>query len=293
MTTAPGGYAHGHRWVKHVLGSTHTTIVVTVAWAGLGLLVAHRVTAAALARAFPAQQAGAGRSWLRRVRRWWRGPALEQAALSPALRRLARTLLAAAQPVVVALDTTRRGPWAGWVAGSVGAGRTLPSGWAGLPSPWPTGRCRAGPRWPLVADRGLPSAALCAQWRDGSPDLRVRWRWSAWGTGDRVSASGRAPRAAGRRGGGQRPAATRGRGPVAQPRGPAALVVSAAVGIPPRHTHTPGTARERAPRATPHAQHRTHPQGRTTTPSSAVAQRSAPTWVLCTTAATVAQAVAE
>ena len=51
MTTAQGGYLPVHRWVKHVLGSTHTTVVVTVAWAGLGLLAAQRVTAAALARA--------------------------------------------------------------------------------------------------------------------------------------------------------------------------------------------------------------------------------------------------
>ena len=53
MTTAQVGYAHVHRWVKHVLGSTHTTIVVTVAWAVLCLLVAQRVTSAALARALP------------------------------------------------------------------------------------------------------------------------------------------------------------------------------------------------------------------------------------------------
>jgi hypothetical protein len=85
MTTAQGGYAHVHRWVKHVLGSTHTTIVVTVAWAVLCLLVAQRVTSAALARALPAHQAGSGRSCLRRVRRWWRGPALDQATISPAL----------------------------------------------------------------------------------------------------------------------------------------------------------------------------------------------------------------
>jgi hypothetical protein len=33
MTTAQVGYLPVHRWVKHVLGSTHTTVVVTVAWA--------------------------------------------------------------------------------------------------------------------------------------------------------------------------------------------------------------------------------------------------------------------
>jgi hypothetical protein len=106
LTTAQGGYLPVHRGVKHVLGGTHTTVVVTVAWAGRCLLVAQRVTAAALARAFPAEHAGSGRSCRRRVRRWWSGPALDQAPLSPALSRLARTLLAAAQPVEAG-----RGPW--------------------------------------------------------------------------------------------------------------------------------------------------------------------------------------
>jgi hypothetical protein len=152
--------------------------VVTVAWAVLCLLVAQRVTSAALARALPAEHAGSGRSCLRRVRRWWRGPALNQATISPALIRLALTLLVAPQPVVVALDTTRLGPWDVWLAGIVVAGRTLPIGWAVIPSPWPKGRFRAttlrliqqlqqaflaGVRWTLVADRGFPSAALFAQ----------------------------------------------------------------------------------------------------------------------------------
>src|SRR5262249_57089308 len=66
MTTAQGGYLPVHRWAKHVLGSTHTTVVVTGAWAVLCLLVAQRVTSAALARALPAEHAGSGRSCLRR-----------------------------------------------------------------------------------------------------------------------------------------------------------------------------------------------------------------------------------
>src|SRR3989454_12858227 len=77
MTTAQVGYLPVNRWVKHVLGSTHTTVVVTVAWAVLCLLVAQRATSAALARALPAEQAGSGRSCLRRGRGggWGRGPA--------------------------------------------------------------------------------------------------------------------------------------------------------------------------------------------------------------------------
>jgi hypothetical protein len=88
---------------------------------------------AVLARALPATDAGAGRSRRRRVRRWWSGPALDQATISPALLRLALALCVAAQPVGVALDTTRLGGWAVWWAGVVVAGRTLPIGWAVLP----------------------------------------------------------------------------------------------------------------------------------------------------------------
>ena len=62
MTTAQVGYTPVYRWVKQVLGDTHTTVVATVAWAVLCLLVAQRVTSAALARALPAEQAGSGRS---------------------------------------------------------------------------------------------------------------------------------------------------------------------------------------------------------------------------------------
>ena len=133
MTTAQVGYTPVHRWVKHVLGNTHTTVVVTIAWAVLCLLVAQRVTSAALARALPAEHAGSGRSCLRRVRRWWSGPALDQVLMSPALIRLALPLLAGAQSVVVALDTTRLGPWEVWLAGIVVGGRTLPIGWAVIP----------------------------------------------------------------------------------------------------------------------------------------------------------------
>src|SRR3989441_6952969 len=84
MTTAQVGYLPVHRWVKHVLGSTHTTVVVTVAWAVLCLLVAQRATSAALARALPAEQAGSGRSCLRRGGGWGGGAGLGPAAVHPA-----------------------------------------------------------------------------------------------------------------------------------------------------------------------------------------------------------------
>jgi Transposase DDE domain len=308
MTTAQVGYPPVYRWVKQVLGETHTTVVATVAWAVLCLLVAQRITSAALARALPAEEAGSGRSCLRRVRRWWSGPALDPATISPALIRLARTLLAADQPVVVALDTTRLGPWEVWLAGIVIAGRTLPIGWAVIPYPWPKGRFRAttlaliqqlqqafpaGVRWTLVADRGFPSVGLFAQLRQGGTDFSVRLRLSDWVTVDRVYATVSAHLTARRLVVGQRTAAMIGRGTIKQPLVLAAIVVSAAVVTPPRHKQNPGTARERAHRAKQHAQARKHKQGRKTKPPSAVAQRYAQTWVLFTTASTVAQAVAE
>ena len=308
MTTAQVGYEPVHRWVKHILGRTHTTVVVTVAWAVLCLLVAQRVTPAALARAVPGERAGSGRSCLRRVRRWWSGPALDQATISAALIRLALTVLATDPSVVVALDTTRRGPWEVWLAGIVVAGRTLPIGWAVLPYPWPKGRFRAttlaliqqlqqafpaGVRWTLVADRGFPSAALLAQLRQGGTDFSIRLRLSDWVTVGRVYATVAAHLEAGRLGVGQHTAATMGRGRPDQPLVPGWVVVSAAVATPPRHKQNPGTRRERAKRAKVHVQHRAHKQGRKTTPPSAAAQRYAQTWIVFTTAPTVAQAVAE
>ena len=308
MTTAQVGYAPVHRWVKYVLGRTHTTVVVTVAWAVVCLLGAQRVTAAALARALPAEHAGSGRSCLRRVRRWWCGPALDQAAISPALIRLALTLLAADQRVVVALDTTRLGPWEVWLAGIVIAGRTLPIGGAVIPYPWPKGRFRAttlaliqqlqgafpaGARWTLVADRGFPSAALFAQLRQGRTDFSVRLRLSDWVTVRGVYATVAVHLAAGRLVVGQRTAAAMGCRRPAQPLVRGWVVVSAAVAALPKHKQNPGTARERAKRAKAHAQHRIHKLGRKTKPPSATAQRYAQTWVLFTTAPTVVQAVAE
>ena len=308
MTTAQVGYVPVHRWVKDVLGRTHTTVVVTVAWAVLCLLVAQRVTAAALARALPAEHAGSGRSCLRRVRRWWRGPVLDQATISPALIRLACPLLAADQPVVVALDTTRLGPWEVWLAGIVVAGRTLPIGWAVIPYPWPKGRFRtttlaliqqlqqafpAGVRWTLVADRGFPSAKLFAQLRQGGTDFSVRLRLSDWVTVAGVYAMVAAHLEVGRLVEGQRTAAAMGRGRPDQPLVPGWIVVSTAVATPPKHKQNPGTWREQAKRAKAHAQHRAHKRGRKTKPPSATAQRYAQTWVLFTTAPTVGQAVAE
>jgi len=308
MTTAQVGYAPVHCWVTAVLGQMHTPIVLTVAWAVLCLRVAQRVPPAALARALPAEHAGSGRSCLRRVRRWWRGPPLDQTLIRPALIRQALTLLAAGQPVVVALDTTRLGGWEVWMTGIVVAGRTLPMGWAVLPYPWPKGQFRATTltllqrlqtafppaiRWRLGADRGFPSALLLAHLRQAGTGFSVRLRLRDWVTVAGVYAMVVEHVAAGRLVVGQRPAAPMGRGRPEQPLVPGWVVVSAAVAAPPRHKQNPGTARERAQRAKAHAQHRAHKQGRKTKPPRAAAQRYAQPWVLFTTAPTLEQAVAE
>jgi hypothetical protein len=129
--------------------------------------------------------------------------------------------------------------------------------------------------------------------RQGNTDCSVRLRVSDWETVRGVYATVATHLAVGRLVVGQRTAATMGRGRSAQPLVRGWVVVSAAVADLPKPKQNPGTARERAKRARAHAQHRAHKQGRTTQPPSATAQHYAQTWVLCTTAPTVVQAVAE
>jgi hypothetical protein len=224
------------------------------------------------------------------------------------LIRLALPVLVGAQSVVVALDTTRLGPWEVWLAGIVIAGRTLPIGWAVIPYPWPKGRFRVttlalvqqlqqafpvGVHWTLVADRGFPSAALFAQLRQGRTGFSVRLRLRDWVMVGRVYAMVADHLEAGRLRVGQRTAAMMGRGQPNQPLVPGWVVVSAAVAALPKHKKNPGTLHERAKRAKAHAQHRAHKQGRKTQLPSVAAQRYAQTGVLFSTAPTVAQAVAE
>jgi hypothetical protein len=236
----------------------------------------------------PAEQAGSGRACLRRVRRWWTGPPLDQALVSPQLIQAALALLPPGQLVVVARDTTRLGPWEVWLAGIVVTGRTLPIGWAVMPSPWPKGPFRSTPvallqrlqrafspavRWTLGADRGFPRAVLFAQLRQGGSGVSVRLRWSDWGTGAGLYARVAVHVDAGRLVVGQRTAAALGRGRLHQPLVPGWVVVHAAVATPPKHKQNAGTMRERVKRAKAQAQHRAHKQGRRTKPPSAAAQR--------------------
>jgi hypothetical protein len=233
---------------------------------------------------------------------------LDQAVVRPQLIQAALALLPPGAAGVVALDTTRLGPWEVWLAGIVVAGRTLPIGWAAIPYPWPKGRFRtttiariqrlqtalpSGGPWSLVADRGFPSAVLFAQLRKGHTGFSVRLRGSDWVTVAGVYAIVTAHLEAGRLGDGQRTAAAIGGGRPDQPLVPGWVVVSAAVAPPPTHKQNPGTARERAKRAKAHAQQRKHKPGRKTKAPSVAAQRYAQTWVLFTTAPTVAHTVAE
>jgi len=190
MTASAIGYERMREWVKARLGRTHATVISTVTWATLCVLMAQRVTAAAVARALPAEHAGSGRARLMRVRRWWMGPAIEQAEVSPQLIVSALALLAPGQAVVVALDTTRVGKWEVWLAGIVVAGRTVPIGWAGIPYPWPKGRFRsikspnsyklgqaadaALRRGTLSAVTGVTSTVGSSSWR-GRRKLRICW----------------------------------------------------------------------------------------------------------------------
>jgi hypothetical protein len=306
MTTTAVGYEPVYTWVKQVLGVAHRIVGRTIAWAVLCVIAAQRVTPAAVARALPHEQAGSGRSCLRRVRRWWRGPVLEQAEISPRLIRQALRVYGTSQSVVVAMDTTRVGPWEVWMAGIVVGGRTLPIGWAVIPYPWPKGRYRAttlalvrqlqaafppGLRWSLVADRGFPSAALFAQLRAGGTDFSVRLRLSDWVWVAGVYAKVMDHLGAGRLRVGQRTGAMVGNGKPASPRVSGWVAVSAAIAPLPAHKQNRGTHRERLARAHRHAQHRKHQRGRRTTPPSATAQRYAQTWVLFTTASTKTHAV--
>jgi hypothetical protein len=127
--------------------------------------------------------------------------------------------------------------------------------------------------WTLVADRGVPSAALFALLRQGGMDFSVRLRLSDWVTVAGVYTTVADHLEAGHLRMGQRTSATMGRGRADQPVVPGWIVVSAALVAPPKHKQNPETVRERAKRAKTHAQHRAHKQGRKTSPPSAVAQR--------------------
>lgn len=75
------------------------------------MLVAQRLTPAALACAIPAEERGSGRSRLRRARHVWQESDLPHDMLIPRLVRAALVLLSADAVVIVALDTTRVAAW--------------------------------------------------------------------------------------------------------------------------------------------------------------------------------------
>jgi hypothetical protein len=280
-------------------------MVRTVAWVVLCILVAQRVTPAAVARAIPAEESGSGRTRLRRVGRWWQGPELDLGTVTPLLIRAALALLPKDELVVVAMDTTRAGPWEVCKAGPSFAGHTLPVAWAVVPYPWPKGRFRETTlalveqlqvgfpqevRWSFVADRGFPSAMLFGRLHDRQSDWTVRLRLSDWLEVAGVYAMVREHLEVGRLKAGEQVQATIGSGGKEQPKTTAWLVVSEVIPVPPKHKRNVGTERERAMRAKQREQHLAN-KGRKSRPRSEAAKRYAQTWVLFTTAETVAEAV--
>ncbi|HVA89132.1 MAG TPA: transposase [Chloroflexota bacterium] len=307
MTASQVDYGNVHAWVKSFLNGTHRTVLSTVAWVILCLLVAQRLNPAALARAIPAEEPGSGRSRLRRAQRWWSGPDLSRETLTPRLIRAALALLPTSGVIITALDTTRVGAWEIWQAGIVFAGHTLPVAWAVMPYPWPKGRFREttlalvtqlgtafppGHRWVLVADRGFPSVALFAQLLAQKTEWTVRLRLSDWVEVDGVYAMVRDHLETGRLRAGERIRARMGRGTHSQPFVDAWIVANNVIATPPTHKQNVGTQREREARAKAHAKHLAQ-KGRKSRPPSTLAQKYAQTWVLFTTAAAVETAVAQ
>jgi hypothetical protein len=174
-----------------------------------------------------------------------------------------------------------------------------------VPYPWPKGRFRETTlalveqlqvgfpqevRWSFVADRGFPSAMLFGRLHDRQSDWTVRLRLSDWLEVAGVYAMVREHLEVGRLKAGEQVQATIGSGGKEQPKTTAWLVVSEVIPVPPKHKRNVGTERERAMRAKQREQHLAN-KGRKSRPRSEVAKRYAQTWVLFTTAETVAEAV--
>jgi len=307
MTASQVGYDKVLRWVKCYLAGFHVTVVLTVAWVVLCIIVAQQVNPATLSRAIPADESGAARSRLRRVRRWWHGPELDVGKLAPRLIRTALAMLPRELRLIIAVDTTRANPWEVWQAGVVFAGRTLPVAWAVTPYPWPKGRFREvtlalveqlqqtfpeGHRWVFVADRGFPSLALFTQLLKHKTGWTVRLRISDWIEVDRVYATVRDHLEVGRLRPGERVEAILGPKSESERRVHGWIVVNEEIPVLPKHKRNPGTERERALRAKEREHHLAN-KGRKSKPPSEAAKRYARTWVLFTTAQTLTDAVHE
>jgi hypothetical protein len=307
--TASVGYEQVRAWVEVMRGQTHATVVRTTAWTVLCVLMAQRVTAAALARALPADQGG---EW--------------SCAAAPGTALVGRTAVGAngrqstADPGRAHAPTPRTALRGGrarydapWAVGSL-AGRDRRTGpyrphrvgchplpVAQRPVPYDDDRAHPAVTGCVSSQRrvecgrgpGFPSARLFAHLRQADTSFSVRLRLNVWVTVAGVYAMVAEHLEAGRLVVGQRPAAVMGCGQRDQPLVPGWIAVSAAVVVPPKHKQNPGTERERRQRATARAKQRARKYGRHPTPPSATARRYAQTWVLFTTAPTVTHAVAE
>ena len=307
MTASQIGYGKVHSWVKTFVPQAHGTVVKTVAFTILCLLVAQRLNPAALARAIPFSEEGTARNRLRRMNRCWYGPDLPHDSVTPRLIQAALALLPPDAPAVVAMDTTRVALWEIWQAGIVFAGRTLPIGWAVIPYPWPKGRFRqttlalveqlaaafpAECSWVLIADRGFPSATLFARLLQRQVGWTIRLRLSDWVEVAGIYAMVKDHLEAGRVHPGERVRARVGKGTTDQPHVDAWIVVNDQLAVPPTHKQNPGTRREREARAKAHAKHLDQ-KGRKSRPPSDLAKKYVHTWTLFTTAKSVDEAVGE
>lgn len=305
MTVSQIEYGKVLMWVKGYLVDVHATVVKTVGWAVVCLLVAQRLNPAALARALPMEQAGTGRNRLRRVQRWREGRPLDRGHLAPWLVRAALAIVPAGQTIVVALDTTRTGQWEVFMAGIVFRHRVLPIAWAVMPYPWPKGRFRQttmtlveelqaafphGWAWELVADRGFPSAQLFAVLSCKLSSFTIRLRLISWVEIKGVYAQVKDHLQTGRIRPGERVRATLGSGRQGQPPTAAWVVANQAVAQLPKHKQNNGTQREQARRHKAKVHHLEN-KGAKSKPPSEIAKKYSQTWVLFTTAASVQTAV--
>lgn len=172
------------------------------------LLVAQRLTPAALMRALPSASPVPARTRYAAVAEFWDHPALQAAALTPVLVPAALALVRPTDAPVLVLDSVRCGSWETFTIGLVWHSRVVPLAWAVQPYPLPKGVftptvCRliqqVAAAWPphtprphLLADRAFPSTRLFHTLQAAGWDWTIRVRASHWlvveGERDRVGA---------------------------------------------------------------------------------------------------------
>ena len=178
------------------------------------LLVAQRLTPAALMRALPSATPVPARTRYAAVAGFWDHPALQAAALTPVLVPAALALVRPTGAPVLVLDSVRCGGWETFTIGLVWHSRVVPLAWAVQPYPLPKGVftptvCQliqqVAAAWPphtarphLLADRAFPSTRLFGTLQAAGWGWTIRLRASHWlvvdGVRDRVGVQYQADR---------------------------------------------------------------------------------------------------